>query len=282
MRKVILTKGLPGSGKSTWARQLLRKKKGAWVRVSAGELRAMCFGEGMKGGEVFLEGVRDRIILQALKDDRHVIVDDCHLSDDPLQQITKLVGDLATVEVEDRFLKVSVEDCIKQDLQRPNSVGEKTIRRMYRDYLKSTIEPLIYQESLPDCIVVDMDGTLALFNGRSPYEAQKCDTDLPNGPVVETVKKWQETVKVVVCSGRTDDARAKSVAWLKQYGIKFDALHMRRTGDLRKDSVVKEEIYRAHIEGKYNVQFVLDDRNQVVELWRGLGLTVFQVAEGDF
>jgi hypothetical protein len=50
----------------------------------------------------------------------------------------------------------------------------------------------------------------------------------------------------------------------------------------RKDAIMKEELYRQHIEGKYNIKFVLDDRQQVVDMWRGLGLTVFQVDEGDF
>jgi len=57
---------------------------------------------------------------------------------------------------------------------------------------------------------------------------------------------------------------------------------MRKTGDSRKDSIVKREIFEEHIKGKYRIQFVLDDRNQVVEMWRQLGLTCLQVAEGDF
>ena len=283
MKRVILTKGLPGSGKSTWARSLLRKKQGGWVRVSLDELRTMCFDGGRsRDGETLLKEMRDRLILQALENNRHVIVDDRNLSDECLWRITELTEGLATVEVEDRFLAVSVEECIKRDLQRPNSVGEKAIRQLYRQHLKRSASLPIYRANLPDCIVVDMDGTLALFNGRSPYEAQKCDTDLPNEPVVATVQKWQDSVDVVVCSGRTDDAKAKTIDWLRRYGIRFKALHMRKTGDLRKDATIKEEIYHAHIEGQYNVRFVLDDRNQVVDLWRDLGLTVFQAAEGDF
>lgn len=227
-------------------------------------------------------GMRDRLILKALESNQHVLVDEMNLADDSLDYFTKLVEGLATVEVEDRFLSVSVEECVKRDLQRPNSLGEKAIRKIHRKYLQTLTLPPVYLEGRPDCIIVDMDGTLALLNGRSPYEAQKCDTDLPNEPVVETVKKWQEAVDVVICSGRTDDAKEKTVDWLRGYGIEFKALHMRQTGDMRKDAVIKEEIYRDRIEGKYNVKFVLDDRNQVVELWRSLGLTVFQVAEGNF
>jgi hypothetical protein len=57
---------------------------------------------------------------------------------------------------------------------------------------------------------------------------------------------------------------------------------MRKEGDVRKDAIVKGEIYEKNINGKYNVLFVLDDRNQMVEMWRGLGLTCLQVADGDF
>ncbi len=57
---------------------------------------------------------------------------------------------------------------------------------------------------------------------------------------------------------------------------------MRQEGDTRKDVLVKQEIYEREIKGRYNVLFVLDDRQQVVDGWRALGLTVFQVAPGDF
>lgn len=57
---------------------------------------------------------------------------------------------------------------------------------------------------------------------------------------------------------------------------------MRPEGDERKDSIVKQEIYEKYIKDRYNVRFVLDDRNQVVDMWREVGLKVLQVAPGDF
>ena len=57
---------------------------------------------------------------------------------------------------------------------------------------------------------------------------------------------------------------------------------MRQAGDNRDDRIVKREIYEREIKGRYNVRFVLDDRNKVVALWRDLGLPCFQVADGDF
>jgi hypothetical protein len=57
---------------------------------------------------------------------------------------------------------------------------------------------------------------------------------------------------------------------------------MREAGDSRKDSIVKQELYEKHIEPSYDVFVVLDDRNQVVDMWRSLGLVCLQVAPGDF
>jgi hypothetical protein len=57
---------------------------------------------------------------------------------------------------------------------------------------------------------------------------------------------------------------------------------MRKTGDHRKDYVVKKEIHRKLIKPKYEVLFVLEDRNQAVNMWRQEGLTCLQVAPGDF
>ncbi|MEK0196112.1 polynucleotide kinase, partial [Microcoleus anatoxicus PTRS1] len=125
-------------------------------------------------------------------------------------------------------------------------------------------------------------GTLSLLNGRNPFDASKCDRDLPNQPVLDTVHKWQSSVNIIVVSGRTDDCQPQTEKWLQQYEVNYTGLYLRKTGDMRKDAIMKEEIYRQHIEGKYNIKFVLDDRQQVVDMWRGLGMTVFQVDEGDF
>lgn len=58
---------------------------------------------------------------------------------------------------------------------------------------------------------------------------------------------------------------------------------MRTTGDSRKDSIVKEELYQKYVAGKYNVFLVLDDRTSVCQLWRDkLGFNCWQVNWGDF
>ena len=114
--------------------------------------------------------------------------------------------------------------------------------------------------------------------------------DSPNPPVfslanmIEYVNDREVTkVEIVIFSGRDGSCRIETEDWLGKYEVKYDQLHMREAGDNRKDSIVKRELFDTHIKGKYNVLYVVDDRNQVVDMWRNeLGLTCFQVAEGDF
>ncbi len=92
----------------------------------------------------------------------------------------------------------------------------------------------------------------------------------------------EESPTIILLSGRMDTYRPQTESFLTKNSVPHSHLWMRAEGDMRKDSIIKREIYEREIAGKYNVLFVLDDRNQVVDMWRSLGLTVFQVAEGDF
>jgi|ERR1700722_9917088 len=135
-------------------------------------------------------------------------------------------------------------------------------------------------------IIVDLDGTIALIGDRDVYHAEKCDeVDAINLPVAETVKLYYDAgYKIVFCSGRMDKYREPTVRFIEKHlpGMAY-VLLMRATGDQRKDSLVKEEIYHRDIAEKYDVFLILDDRNSVVQMWREvLGLTVFQVAPGNF
>jgi hypothetical protein len=87
---------------------------------------------------------------------------------------------------------------------------------------------------------------------------------------------------MIFVSGRKDDCRDVTEAWLKANGFEYDWLYMRKTGDDRNDAVVKLDIFNEHIRNGYDVLGVFDDRNRVVNMWRRLGLKCFQVAEGDF
>lgn len=139
-------------------------------------------------------------------------------------------------------------------------------------------------QSLPPAIICDLDGTLALMNGRNPFDASKCEDDLPNNPVVHLVKLYADQgTKIILLSGRTDNYKSETLRWLENHSITYEKLLMRRHGDSRKDAIIKKEIIDNEIKGKYFVRFVLDDRNQVVDMWRNeIGYPCFQVYYGDF
>lgn len=282
MKKVLILQGLPASGKSSFAQEILLKEPGKWVRTNKDLLRQMCHASHWtKNNEKFIIKIRDEIILQALELGKHVIVDDTNFGYN-IEHIKELVKGKAIVEINNSFLEVNVEECIKRDLLRPRSVGKDVIMRMYNQHIRSPEKLLEHNPNLSDAIIVDMDGTLAITDHRNPYDVSNCDLDPPNKPVLETVLKWQLNTTIIVVSGRTDDGKEKTKFWLEKYGVNYQHLYMRETGDMRKDSILKEEIFNNFIRDKYNILFILDDRQQVVDMWRSLGLTVFQVAEGDF
>ena len=144
--------------------------------------------------------------------------------------------------------------------------------------------PYVPISGTPLAILVDLDGTMALRGDRSPYDETKVGADLPNEPVIAVVRAMERAGHTVIfCSGRTEACRWQTEMWLSaNYARPYMALHMRAVGDTRADRVVKAEIFDREIRRRYQVVCVFDDRATVVAMWRSLGLTVMQVAEGDF
>jgi hypothetical protein len=149
--------------------------------------------------------------------------------------------------------------------------------------LQAVVEPVKHDPSLPTVIIYDIDGTVAKMNNRSPFDWSRVHEDSVNEPVAELVRElYCAGWPMVAVSGRDGSCRELTENWLRANNIPFDGLFMREAGDTRKDSIVKMEIFEREFKGKANVRFILDDRNQVVAMWRSLGLTCLQVADGDF
>lgn len=279
MLTVTLTKGLPGSGKSTWAKKQVDESPNSIKRINKDDLRSMLDnGNWSQSSEKFIIKVRDLIILEALNNGKHVIVDDTNLSDKHEAHIKELVRGLAVVQIQD-FTHVPLDVCIKNDLNRSASVGEKVIKAMHKQFL-SKKETYNDSKELPKAILVDIDGTLAKMDGRSPFDWSKVKEDKVNEPIKRIVSLYDG--KVIIFSGRDGSCKKETIEWLDENGIKYDAVHMRSPNDNRKDSIIKREMFEQHIRNKYHIEFVLDDRDQVVDMWRDMGLTCLQVDYGDF
>jgi hydroxymethylpyrimidine pyrophosphatase-like HAD family hydrolase len=132
-------------------------------------------------------------------------------------------------------------------------------------------------------VIIDIDGTVAEKTDRHIFNYKKVLTDSPKAEVIEVVNSfWKSGYKIIFLSGRPDSCFDDTYQWLSLNCPPFIKLLMRKTGDNRKDAEIKKEIYFNEIESNFDVLCVLDDRNQVVDMWREIGLTCLQVAPGDF
>ncbi|MEU4709458.1 AAA family ATPase [Nocardia salmonicida] len=302
---MTITRGYPGSGKTTWA--LAQTKNPNTVKApSRDDLRAALYGVevGNAEQETNVTAVQFAAVRRLLADGREVIVDNTHLRYRDAQRWADLAEDLGVrFACFDFYTTVSV--CKANNRRRGESGGRmvppEVIDSMAKRYPRESwmpveprhrldIQPVEFDPALPVAFIWDVDGTLALNeSGRSPFDMSRVLADSPNPFVLRVQRMLREYAggslerpKHFVFTGRTDDARLNTEQWLSGFTAGYDALHMRRLGDQRKDSVVKLEMFNEHIRGRYNVVGVFDDRNQVVSMWRRLGLTCFQVAEGDF
>ena len=140
-------------------------------------------------------------------------------------------------------------------------------------------------------IIVDIDGTICdashrmhLIEGEhKDWDAwyAGCSDDAPIEPVLQIVHILSHASRIDLVTGRNESSRAVTEAWLSKHAVRYDRLLMRGEHDRRPDDVVKAEIYRQHFEPG-SVWFVLEDRDRVVRMWRGLGLTCLQVKDGNY
>ena len=306
---VLILRGLPASGKSTFARKLLDENKGSWKRLNKDELRAMLDNSNHSTtNEKFVERVRDMMLIEALREGKNVVIDDTNLSDRPVERIRQVVGKYAKdtkqeIKIEIHNMDTPLDECLARDDVREKRVGRDVIMQMYNQHIAKNNEKVQvnfkqkkteirnrgphYQpqdDTLPPAIICDLDGTLAIIHDRSPFDSVRCERDLLNEPIAEIIKNYAALgVNIILMSGREELARRPTMNWLTYNKIPYGSLYMRATGDNRKDAIIKKELFEAHVKGQYFVKFVLDDRNQVIDLWRlELGLPCLQVNYGDF
>ncbi|GAA2364981.1 AAA family ATPase [Dactylosporangium salmoneum] len=300
MATLTITRGLPGSGKTTWAKQ-----QAHLTRVNRDDMRRMLHGgriddpERRGRAEKEVTAAHHAAVEGLLRVGADVVCDDTNLRGRVVREFAELAAKCGAHFVVRDFTDVPLEECIRRDGLRSGDgqVGADVIRSMHSRYLAGRVLPLplpvidpssgaAYEPppDAPRAVLVDIDGTVALFNGRSPYDMTRVGEDTPNAPVIAAVRAMHAAGhEVVFCSGRSDDCREATEAWLAEHvAVPYRGLFMRVTGDQRRDSIVKAEIFEKEIRSRYHVVGVFDDRQQVVRMWRGLGLTVFQVAEGNF
>lgn len=237
---------------------------------------------------------------QMLTEGFDVIIDDTNLNAKTVKGWQRL-AQANNARFQNVDFPMGADECKKRVRRRVTEFGgrnvpDDVIDKMHNKYLRTgfpSIVPLEAPEALaevykprPDlrsAYLFDVDGTLTTGpHNRSPYDWDKVGQDKVNEPVAALLAALKPDARIIVVSGRDGSCHHQTYRWLVENQIWFDQLHMREAGDTRKDAIVKAEIFNREIRNKWNVLGVFDDRNQVVEFWRSIGLTCFQVAEGKF
>lgn len=318
MKKVIILTGLSGSGKSTFAQRFCLENAN-WLRVNRDDIRRsvlpVSLNEYWKTWpdqeksriEMLVSALQETAILEGLKRGWHVLIDNTNLRQSYFTLFRKLLSQhFEEIEISYKLIDTPLEECIRRDSARPDSVGEAGIRRQAEQLAtlkanfrfapeilrRKAVPDVIVNDPdselpLPDCVLVDIDGTVAQRGDRSPFDWHRVGTDTPKWPIIRLVQSLKSAgYTILFLSGRDAVCRSETMAWLERY---FEwkssdyQLFMRPRNDNRKDFIIKHELFDQHIRGLYQVELVLDDRQQVVDLWRKtLKLTCLQVDYGDF
>lgn len=298
MTGLVITRGLPASGKTTWAKEWASQH--GHVRLSRDDMRANLFGVegvGTAQQEAAITDLMHRSARAHLDNGINVVIDATNLRLRHAREYAT-IAHKAGAEFEVKDFDADVETCVARDLARAQAggryVGEAVIRdmaRRFRDRPEVTprtkagefdVEPYIPDTTLPPAIIVDIDGTLAHMTGRSPYDWEKVGEDALDENLARIVEILRYRLRVIIVSGRSSEGREITERWLADNGVRYDELYMRPANDSRADTIVKNEIFDAHIRNRFNVVCVFDDRNCVVDYWRRVGLSCYQVAPGDF
>lgn len=299
MDKVVMVLvGIPGSGKSTMRKQLVAEKGAVYVNKDdiRNELTAKYGKKGLPKRGVFEKETHDvyEDRLKALLNHGHalVVVDNTNLNQRDINYVETLAKSKGYVcDVHYLTDSLNVELCHKRNMARAHSehvppyvienMAEKFINLYFKNVMAKGVD---VKKSRQKAIIVDMDGTLAhMTSGRKAYDWMRVGEDTLDQTVLDLVNFYKSTGHaVIICSGRDGVCEDITRGWLVKHNVPFDHFFIRTPNDMRKDTVVKLELYANHIMADFDVKVCLDDRLQVVRAWRGVGLKCLQVESGWF
>ena len=293
MTKIILTRGLPASGKSTWAKEFVRFNPNT-VRVSRDDLRSQLYpGADYRDiDEDLITEAETALVRAALRQGKTVVVDAMHLQQRYINRWQKLGYPVEIVEFHTDEATLLVRNT-NRDSRVPNHVIVNNYKKFTNkdgSLRKVKLNPEEYvidykyvsDNKKPTAVIVDIDGTLAHNDGhRSFYDYSQVMGDKPVWHVIDAANGLNSIHHTIVVSGRKAECREDTEAWLLVHGIQYDEFYMREDGDDRADTIVKMEILRDKIAPEFDVIAAIDDRPSVCEMWRKVGIPTFQVGDPD-
>lgn len=274
------------------------------VIVCRDSIREACGEYWVPSRENYISDIEKGAVIAALEHDMIPIIDATNLNPKTIEK-WKNIAEEYKAEIEWIEVVESYQEALKRDSNpnRKRPVGKKVLRNFYMKYYPHLIAPMsddrkmIEFTSKPKAIIVDIGGTIALRDNRSPFDYEKVYTDKVDHRMAHLLKRiiGDCDYEVIFVTGREDigNCRQKTSDWLNDNIFPLQGhdgflpvdnwkLLMRAEGDHRSDEITKKEIYENRIAPWYDVVCVFEDRNRVVKMWRDLGLLVAQVYDGDF
>lgn len=298
-KRLIICRGIPGSGKSTWAYSWVKESPTTRIRLNNDDIRRMFGPYWVPEREKLIHDTKYHTALNAMALGYDIVVDNMNLNPKEIKFWEDVVkgfngiqnGFNYTIEFKD-FFNVSLEECLNRDKRRENPVGEKAIREIWKRYKHfiQTTEVEKYVNNLrawdlnkPTCVVVDVDSTLCFNTTKRPWfgegAAEGMINDVENFGVCEAVWALAQKYPIIIATGRDTSQEEVTKKWLTEHRIEPTECYFRTKGDYRKGVEVKQEQIEKILE-KYNILVVFEDCEPVVKMYRDMGLTVLQPNKG--
>lgn len=135
MSKLIICRGLPASGKSTWAKQWVLEDPEHRVRINQDDIRLMLGKYWVPSREKLVQEIQFDAIIEALNREFDVVIDNTNLNNKVLDQFNRLIKTFEDYEIEYKdFFDTPLSVCIERDKNRDLQVTEKVIRSFYNNY----------------------------------------------------------------------------------------------------------------------------------------------------
>lgn len=308
-KKIILCRGIQGSGKSYFSKKWVEENPEHRVRFNFDDMRNMLGKYWVPSREHINKNMMWSGINAAAYCDTpyDIIIDNMNLNPKGWKEVEDWINTYnnssfakltnTKYELEYKDFWTPVEECIRRDATRPNPIGEKVIKETWRRYrnfiISSDIKEMLKNKAKhvdggKPVILVDMDATLCLNTSGRPFYGENSASgmleDIPVEEICRLVRQMGEHCLVFIVTGREGTAEVVDATkeWLKKNKIPSDAIFFRPVGDYSPGPDCKKRIYEENIKGKYNVQFVLDDNSKCVRMWREQGLICLQPNEGKF
>lgn len=289
--KAIFTVGCSASGKSTFAKTL---PTWSTVIIERDECRREILRQANSydrgdlwikwkfKNEKLVNQVVEQLQADAVREKKDIIFSDTWLNQGRLSAKIEEMKSLG-YEIEVKYFKVPAIDILyKQNMLRVEPVPEKVIREQWCRWLTlgeavTGIKSYVPDTTKPKAICVDIDGTVARMVDRGPFDWDKVDTDEPRTEIIDMVKRYKDTHKIIFLSGRDSVCRDKTEEWLNKYYGEVEYLYMRPVRDFSPDREVKNKLFFDYVAPHYNVDFVIDDRRQMIHHWTDIGVNCINV-----